>query len=192
MSTLKKALLTLALILTLTLTLVFVLTSCNTEPTPGLQFTMYFDETYHVTSYTGSATDVVIPSVYNGRAVTSIDFRAFYECDITSITIPSGVTKIGMGAFMHCQTITCITIPNGVTKIDFDAFFGCSSLTSVTIPDSVTSISRGAFSVDESLKSIYFDGTKAQWDSISKDPNWKSSTPSITVYFNDGKRMIIN
>ena len=57
MSTLKKALLTLALILTL----VFVLTACNTEPTPGLEYAMDDDGTYCVSAYTGSATNVVIP-----------------------------------------------------------------------------------------------------------------------------------
>ena len=110
-----------------------------------------------ITSYTGSATEVVIPSSYSmledgtiiegtDHTVTGIGTRAFSgETTITSITIPSSVTSIGNQAFSDCSSLTSITIGDGVTSIGSYAFSGCSSLTSITIPDSVTSIGSYAF-----------------------------------------------
>ncbi len=62
-----------------------------------------------------------------------------------NVTIPSGVTSIGRGAFSGCSGLTSVTIPDSVTSIGGWAFQGCSGLTSVTIPDSVTSIGADAF-----------------------------------------------
>ena len=74
--------------------------------------------------------------------------------DLTSVTIPEGVTTIGRHAFAGCSSITSVTIPEGVTTIGDLAFKGCTSLTSVTIPEGVTSIGEGAFYGCSSLESI--------------------------------------
>ncbi len=79
---------------------------------------------------------------------------AFYNSDIESIVITSGVTTIGWCAFSYCENLTSVTIPNSVTTIGDDAFYGCSSLTSVTIPDSVTTIGERAFYDCSSLTSV--------------------------------------
>ena len=81
-------------------------------------------------------TSITIPD-----GVTSIGKESFRGCSsLTNITIPDGVTSIGDGAFNNCSSLTSITIPNSVTSIGDYAFDGCSSLTSITIPNSVTSI----------------------------------------------------
>ena len=97
--------------------------------------------------YSGSIT---IPSSIKVNdvdyAVTSIGYRAFYNCSsLTSVTIPNSVTSIGKEAFYECSGLTSITIPNSVTSIGNYAFCRCSGLTSVTIPNSVTSIGDYAF-----------------------------------------------
>ncbi len=43
------------------------------------------DNTYAMTDYTGTVTEIVIPSVYSGKAVTSIGNYAFDDC--SSLTI---------------------------------------------------------------------------------------------------------
>lgn len=98
--------------------------------------------------------EIVIPEVYEGLSVTSIGSWAFYSSNITSLTIPSGVTSIGDYAFHSCSSLTSLTIPFGVTSIGNGAFKDCSSLTSVTIPSSVTSIGQGAFCYCRSLTSL--------------------------------------
>ena len=89
------------------------------------------------------------------EGVTSIGNGAFLNCSsLTSITIPEGVTSIGDNAFEYCSSLTSITIPEGVTSIESGAFYGCSSLSSTTIPEGVTSIGHSAFSGCSSLTSI--------------------------------------
>ena len=120
-------------------------------------FTQLSDGTYSIEAKDKSNLPSVIalPSTYNGAAVTSIGYEAFYDCSsLTSITIPDGVTSIGKSAFFYCDSLTSVTIGNGVTSIGEGAFYYCRSLTSVTIPDSVTSIGNYAFSNCSSLTSI--------------------------------------
>ena len=95
-------------------------------------------------------TSVTIPD-----GVTNISDWAFEGCcSLTSVTIPDSVTSIGESAFSGCSSLTSIAIPDSVTSIDNYAFRYCSSLTSVTIPDGVTSIDYFAFSGCSSLTSV--------------------------------------
>jgi len=93
--------------------------------------------------YLRTQKDVVIPSVINGVIITSIGKLAFYNKQLTSVTIPNSVTSIGYSAFSNNQ-LTSVTIPNSVTSIGDRAFYN-NQLTSVTIPNSVTSIGDSAF-----------------------------------------------
>ena len=109
---------------------------------------------------------LAIPSIYEGKPVTSIGSWAFWKCTkLTSITIPDSVTSIGNFTFHSCSDLRSVTIGNSVTNIMAGAFFRCSSLTSVTIPDSVISIDRGAFIACGSLTSIEASKGNAQYSS---------------------------
>ena len=114
--------------------------------TEGLEFTLLEDGTYSVTDYIGTATEVVIPSDYKGKAVTAIGLCAFYgRGDLVAITIPDGVTSIGEAVFNECHSLKEIVLPKGLTCIKSRVFFGCSSLTAVAIPEGVISIEDHAF-----------------------------------------------
>ena len=98
------------------------------------------------TTCTGS---VSIPS-----GVTSIGVWAFDGCiSLTEITIPESVTSIE-STFEGCTSLTEITIPNSVTSIGYYTFSDCTRLTKITIPDSVTSIGGYAFKGCTSLTEI--------------------------------------
>ena len=58
------------------------------------------------------------------------------------------------------SNLTSVTIPEGVTSIGQYTFSGCSSLTSVTFPASVTSIGNNAFNDCTALKDIYYGGSR--------------------------------
>ena len=99
--------------------------------------------------------ELVIPSTYEGKPVTSIGGSAFYNCSrITSARIPESVTSIGGSAFSGCSRLTSVRIPDSVTSIGDRAFRYCSNLTSVTIGNSVTSIEGWAFDYCGSLTSV--------------------------------------
>ena len=155
-------------------------TTCQRYKDTGVEFMKKVDGTYKVSDYTGSASEVIIPSTYYGIAVTSIgygafsecksltsiiisnsvttvDERAFYGCEnLTSINIPDNVTTIGKRAFYGCENLTSINIPNGVTTIGDYTFYGCDSLARITIADSVTTIGDNAFYNCTNLTSVTF------------------------------------
>ena len=66
------------------------------------------------------------------NSVTSIGYNSMCGFkDLTSITIPTSVTRIAFGAFQSCG-LTSVTIPGSMTYIGSSAFKYCSSLASVT------------------------------------------------------------
>jgi hypothetical protein len=138
--------------------------SSTTEPpihNVDYRYTVLADGTAEITGYTGTETELEIPSNLDGYKITSIGNQVFARYDtyldedeipsigivieIISITIPDGVTSIGKSAFYHCDNLTSITIPDSVTLIGEWAFGHCDNLTSITIPDNVTSIGDNAF-----------------------------------------------
>ena len=54
---------------------------------------------------------------------------------MTSIVIPSSVTKIDEYAFEGCTGLTSVVIPSSVTEIGGSAFEGCSGLTSIVVEE---------------------------------------------------------
>ena len=92
-------------------------------------------------------TEISIPSVLDGKILTTIGANAFSVNQLTSVEIPNSVTAIGNAAFNGNQ-LTSIEIPNSVTLIGDSAFYK-NQLTSVEIPNSVTTIGFAAFSENQ-------------------------------------------
>lgn len=53
-----------------------------------------------------------------------------------------------------------------MTSIDDGAFSYCYALTSITIPEGVTTISENTFYNCTSLTTVYYGGTRAQWNEV--------------------------
>ena len=125
-------------------------------------------DTATITSYSGSATNLTIPSKLNGMKITQIDLNAFGESKkLTKVTIPDTVTTIGDLAFNNCTSLKEVTIPASVTEIGFWAFADCTLLKEVTIPASVKSINYEAFGYyhydKDSAKTKKVDGFKINY-----------------------------
>ena len=108
-------------------------------------------------TYTGTDTEVTIPTTINGQTVTSIGKNAFANAtnktEITKVTIPDTVTTIDEYAFNGCTNLAEVEIPSSVTTIGKRAFYG-TALTSVTIPENVTTIGQEAFYECKSLENV--------------------------------------
>ena len=63
------------------------------------------------------------------------------------LILRSGITKIGLQAFMDCTSLTGeLTIPEGVRRIETNAFLKCSGLSGqLTLPESLRIIEASAF-----------------------------------------------
>ncbi len=104
------------------------------------------DGTVKITGYNGYDTKLVIPSVIDGKNVTSIGDRAFQnKSSITSVTIPEGVISIGNEAFARCSQLSEVKLPISAETIGNYTFAYCGNLTEINIPRCVTYIGEGAF-----------------------------------------------
>ena len=113
--------------------------------------------TCYVSGHRGSySSSIVIPEIFQGRAVTSFGSVAFKGCSgLTSVTIPSTVTSIGGNHFRECSGLTSITVESGNSY--YDSRNNCNAIVSssdnilitgcknTVIPSSVTSIGELAF-----------------------------------------------
>ena len=151
-------------------------TGSPVQPSGQFEFPLAKDGTYYILSGIGTVTDgdIVIPSTYNGLPVMEIGNSAFngYQF-IRSVVIPEGVTRIwdgfsgctkletvtlpttleliGLGAFANCSSLASIEIPEGVTEIHQNAFSGCTNLETVILPETLESIGTFAFAECEKL-----------------------------------------
>jgi hypothetical protein len=113
------------------------------------------DDQAIIAGYTGSATDIIIPSSINGYPVSRIAADAFIGCDeLTSVVIPAGVVSIGEQAFFTCVSLSSVQIPDSVVHIGKWAFFYCESLTSVELPPALSSIEQETFFACKALTSV--------------------------------------
>ena len=149
----------------------------------------YSSYPYYNNTPTGTITiPATVTNGGNTYSVTSIGKEAFRDCSgLTSIKIPSGITKIEYGTFSGCKGLTSINIPSSVTSIgdnigiysdDIGAFSGCTGLTSIDIPSSVTKINPGTFSGCTGLTSIDIPNsvTSIEWYAFASCTGLKSVT----------------
>lgn len=117
-------------------------------------FTVLDDKSVEVSSYTGKATEVVIPDEAYGREVTSIGTGIFSgKENLSKVEIPDSVTTIKQQAFYNTG-LTRVVLPKSVESIEGYAFYDCKNLEDITLNDGLLSIGRWAFSNCNKLSSI--------------------------------------
>ncbi len=157
----------------------------------------FFDEqSKTINDYTGSVTEVKIPSKINSLDVKCVGYGAFMDCtELTSVEIPDGVISISINAFKNCPSLESIKIPESVSFIGSSAFGGTkylenfkdidgfviindilykykeqSNVTDVTIPDNINLICGNAFSDCPNIKNVTIsDGVTNIYDRAFED-----------------------
>lgn len=110
---------------------------------------------------------VTIPETvtYNGSTynVTDIEVEAFKDCDnVTEITIPKSISKIGYNAFSGCSNLNtvnfnatnCHTMGYEYGSTFYPVFWNCPNLTTLNIGDNVTRIPNCAFYGCSGIKEV--------------------------------------
>lgn len=86
--------------------------------------------------------------------VVNIQSRAFFNCEMNSVTIPPTVEFIGEKAFYGCKGLTELDIPNSVTVIQDNAFEKCTSIERLSISSSLSVIAERTFYECYALSSV--------------------------------------
>ena len=111
--------------------------------------------------------------------------NVFARCyNLAKVTLPSRINRVGAGMFMDCLLLSQVVVSQGAESIGESAFASCGALRSVTIPDSVTQIEIAAFASCPSLTDIYFGGSEAQWQSITKLGDSNTALANKTIHYN--------
>ena len=127
---------------------------------------------------------------WNATACTSAGSNGnsiFSGCSsFTDLVVGDNVTKIPDFTFRYCSKLKNVSLGINLTSIGDAAFGDCSSIVSLNIPASLTFIDTYAFAACKSLTTINYEGTKAQWNSITKGSYWNSNTGNYTIHCTDG------
>ena len=104
---------------------------------------------FDISDYGGIAYDV---QVIDGMVIEG-DTLTGCVGSLTEAVIPNQVKIIGFQAFVNQTNLTSVTLPSGLTYIDYSAF-DSTGITEITIPSNVTTIEYGAFSMCRELKTV--------------------------------------
>lgn len=132
----------------------------------------------------------VIPKTVSGYTVNCIADEGLKGAhNIKSVEIPDSIVTIGREAFEGCKTLKSISLPKSVTSIGSKAFADCGIKTAI-LPSELEEIPEDVFFGDHSLKDVYYQGTKEQWEMMGcrrlGEPNFKYTDCSgyhIKIHF---------
>ncbi len=115
-----------------------------------------------------------------------IGSTVFSESGLKQITLPEGVTTIGVQAFMNCAQLESISISESVTVINTNAFTGCLSMKSIFIPKTAMLEGTIIFKGWTKDQTIYLEATEdeaAEWiDSGAWQKTWNEGCEAHIEY----------
>ena len=104
--------------------------------------------------YRGESAEVVIPDnvtkigrkkcVIKGKK-GEVDMHVFYDFNISSLTVPSSMTRIDHNDFCNIDSLTKVVLSEGVEYIGQGAFSESPSLEEVTFPSTLTTLDSSSF-----------------------------------------------
>ncbi len=145
-----------------------------------------------------SVTDAFDYFAYGNSHLTSFTFNenitwitnnAFQNATaLKTVVIGGNINIIGYNAFDGCAALDTVTFSSDIADdltIRSDTFKNCTSLTSLTLPNRLYYLDA-AFEGCSNLTTFTFDGTKDEWNSITKVSGWNSGLAATEVICSDG------
>jgi len=164
--------------------------------------------------YDGSESVVSIPDYYTIEdekfGITEIESRVFYNnSNITRITMPNQIVKVGLFAFRECANLQSITLSNNLELLGDSCFWNCinlseinlptklkkiepyafwnTSIVTIDIPESVKSIGLGAFNKCSKLETVYIRSDEVVAISSTVVYQTFSNCPNLTKIYVPGE-----
>ncbi len=139
-------------------------------------YTVLSDGTAQITAYRGGESEVVVPETIDGIKVTEIGNNLFYNNKtLTSITLPSGIRRLGEGSFYNTSNLKEIYFEGDVASWCSMAIYPDSAspfvygggklyidgqfVENLVVPEGVTYIGSRVFIAYDHLKSVDFPST---------------------------------
>ena len=97
---------------------------------------------------------------------------------LTYCPIPSGVNRIGQGAFYYAG-ITEVSVPKGVAELTHYVFWHCEKLQKATLPEGLKTIGNSPFSECYELVEVNMPSTVESIDQYAFYNNYKRTTPLV-------------
>ena len=132
-----------------------------------------------------SLTSIDLPKLAN------IGDLAFNGPIIEELSLPS-LTTMNNAAFRECtaKKITSLGKITTINAYDSGSWLGnihkCPNLIELHLPVTLTSLSKYSIGDNYKLTDIYYDGTIAQWNAITKADGWHGTMPAKVIHCTDG------
>ncbi len=113
------------------------------------------DSAIEIVGYSGTETEVSVPSKIAGLSVVSIGASAFEgNKNIVTVELHNDITSLGEKAFKDCSALKEVEKTKSLDTIGASAFEGCTAIEEFEIPDNVTNIPEKCFLGAESLVEV--------------------------------------
>lgn len=106
------------------------------------------DEAYHNIKLP----EYINTSEGNNIPVEEINYIAFAETELETISLPNTLKRIDTAAFRDCKSLVRVDFPAKMESIKEDAFCRCVKLKSIRLPEYVDSLERAIFAGCSSLE----------------------------------------
>lgn len=93
------------------------------------------------------------------ETMTALGVQCFAGLNMTSVTIPNGITELPKGVFASCDGLTSVTVPVGIETIGDEAFSQCDNLETISLPEGLSSLGSMAFAYDKKLAAVTIPST---------------------------------
>ena len=123
----------------------------------------------------GGLTELTLPA-----GIQKLGGNALRQTNITEIVIPARVSVIEDYFLSTCTKLKTVRAESSV--LGSFMFVQCTALESLTISINCKTFGSNMLTYCESLKVITYEGTKEQWNAITKPINWMTSDAKVNYH----------
>ena len=123
----------------------------------------------------GGLTELTLPA-----GIQKLGGNALRQTNITEIVIPARVSVIEDYFLSTCTKLKTVRAESSV--LGSFMFVQCTALESLTISINCKTFGSNMLTYCESLTTITYEGTKEQWNAITKPTNWMTSDAKVNYH----------